>query len=94
MWPKIISLLAERGFSQSKVAQLVRVDQSTICRLSEGKAPEPRYSVACALIDLAGGADALRQHGIAVPIPGTTTAAETGDLERAAGTPATAAGVA
>ena len=67
MWPKIIQLLQTQGFSQAKLAELVGLDQSTICRLGDGRAPEPRYSAGEALIELAGGREALlQQHGISV----------------------------
>ena len=64
MWPRIIQLLQSRGYSQAKLAAQVGVDQSTICRLGDGRSPEPRYSVAEALIELAGGRLALEQAGI------------------------------
>lgn len=64
MWPQILRLLQSCGYSQSKLAELVGVDQSTICRLADGRAPEPRYSVGEALIALAGGRSALAHHGI------------------------------
>lgn len=64
MWPQILRLLQSNGYSQSKLAELVGVDQSTICRLADGRAPEPRYSVGEALIDLAGGRLALAEQGI------------------------------
>lgn len=65
MWPQIIKLLQTQGMSQAKVADRVGVDQSTICRLADGRSPEPRYSVGEALIDLAGGREVLAQQGIA-----------------------------
>lgn len=64
MWQKIIKLLKDAGFSQQMLAEKAGVDQSTICRIGDGRAPEPRYSVGVTLIELAGGEDGLRQHGI------------------------------
>jgi len=55
MWPKIIELLKSQGFSQKALAELVGVDQSTICRLEAGRGPEPRFSAGMKLIELAGG---------------------------------------
>lgn len=72
MWPQIIKLLQSQGLSQAKVAERVGVDQSTICRLADGRSPEPRYSVAEALIHLAGGREFLAQSGIAVATPQPT----------------------
>lgn len=70
MWPQIIRLLKAQGFSQRKLAEKAGVDQSTICRIADGSLPEPRYSAAVALIDLAGGADRLAtEHGIHVARP-------------------------
>ncbi|WP_372826511.1 helix-turn-helix domain-containing protein [Polaromonas sp.] len=67
MWPEIIQLLKSRGYSQKRLAKATGVDQSTICRLGDGRAPEPRYSAGAALIELAGGAEALASaHGIDV----------------------------
>lgn len=67
MWPQIIRLLLSKGFSQRELAEKVRVDQSTISRLSEGRLPEPRYGAAMTLIELAGGAEHLAlEHGIHV----------------------------
>lgn len=60
MWQQIIKILKERGFSQKALAERVGVDQSTICRLSEGLGPEPRFNVGLKLIHLAGGAES---HG-------------------------------
>lgn len=80
MWPQIIRLLQSNGYSQSKLAELVGIDQSTICRLSDGRAPEPRYSIGEALIALAGGRDAVAAQGIAiVKTPPTTEPATAGD---------------
>lgn len=67
MWPQIIRLLKAQGFSQRKLAESAGVDQSTICRIADGRLTDPRYSVAVALIDLAGGAERLAaEHGIQV----------------------------
>ena len=67
MWPQIIRLLKAKGFSQRKLAEAAGVDQSTICRIAEGALPEPRYSAGIALIELAGGAEALaEEYGIQV----------------------------
>lgn len=66
MWPKIIELIQSKGLTQKAIAQRVGVDQSTICRLSDGRAPEPRFSVGQALIELAGGANELRIEGISI----------------------------
>lgn len=66
MWPKIIELIQTKGLTQKAIAQRVGVDQSTICRLSDGRAPEPRFSVGRALIDLAGGLETLRLEGISL----------------------------
>lgn len=67
MWPQIIKLLKESGFSQQTLAERVGVDQSTICRLGDGRAPEPRYSVGTRLIEMAGGCDVLKvKYGIDV----------------------------
>lgn len=74
MWPKIIELLKTQGFSQKALAERVGVDQSTICRLADGAAPEPRFSVGQALIDLAGGPEALRRHGLQLPTIGKPAA--------------------
>jgi transcriptional regulator with XRE-family HTH domain len=76
MWPQIIKLLQSQGMSQAKVADRVGVDQSTICRLADGRSPEPRYSVGEALIALAGGRESLAEHGIvATTNPSTEPAA-------------------
>lgn len=70
MWPQIIRLLKAQGFSQRKLAEKAGVDQSTICRIADGSLPEPRYSAAVALIELAGGAERLALvHGIQVARP-------------------------
>lgn len=67
MWPQIIKALKTKGYSQYDLAARTGIDQSTICRLGDGRSREPRYSVGKALIELAGGADALsREHGIQV----------------------------
>lgn len=67
MWPQIIKLLKESGYSQQALAESTGVDQSTICRLGDGRAPEPRYSVGTKLIELAGGESTLKQaHAIDV----------------------------
>jgi predicted transcriptional regulator len=67
MWPQIIRLLKSVGLSQRALAERVGVDQSTICRLADGRAPEPRFSVGLALIELAGGPEKLAsEHGILV----------------------------
>jgi predicted transcriptional regulator len=67
MWTQIIQLLKSVGLSQQALAERVGVDQSTICRLADGRAPEPRFSVGLALIEMAGGAEKLeRVHGIRV----------------------------
>ncbi len=68
MWPQIIKLLQNQGMSQAKVADFVGVDQSTICRLADGRSPEPRYSVAESLIALAGGRESLAQQGIVIAV--------------------------
>lgn len=76
MWPQILRLLQSDGYSQSRLAEIVGVDQSTICRLSDGRAPEPRYSVAEALIALAGGRQSLIDRGVPMvthTTPTTTT---------------------
>lgn len=66
LWPKVILALRGKGLSQRDLAERAGVDQSTICRIAAGRG-EPRFSAAMALIELAGGADALaREHGIAV----------------------------
>jgi len=70
MWPQIIQLLQSDGYSQAKLATLVGVDQSTICRLGDGRSPEPRFSVGEALIALAGGRQSLVDRGVT---PITTT---------------------
>lgn len=57
MWQQIIKILKARGFSQKALAERVGVDQSTICRLSEGLGPEPRFNVGLKLIRLAGGTE-------------------------------------
>lgn len=67
MWPQIIKLLKESGYSQQALAESTGVDQSTICRLGDGRAPEPRYSVGAKLIAIAGGGNCLKEkHGIDV----------------------------
>ena len=58
-WPKIIALLASRGISQKALASQLGVNQSTISRLAKGAGPEPRWSEGAALIELAGGNEAL-----------------------------------
>lgn len=76
MWPQIIRLLQSQGMSQAKMAERVGVDQSTICRLADGRSPEPRYSVGEALIALAGGRECLAEQGIvATTNPSTEPAA-------------------
>ncbi len=65
MWKKIIHLLISQGYSQRQLAEVTGVDQSTISRIAEGRLSNPRYSVGHALIELAGGSDALAaKHGI------------------------------
>lgn len=77
MWPQIIRLLKEQGFSQRKLAEKAGVDQSTICRIADGSLPEPRYSAAVVLIDLAGGAERLAtDHGIDVAQPANAPTAQ------------------
>lgn len=80
IWPQIIRVLKAHGFSQYTLAERVGVDQSTICRLGDGRAPEPRYSVGRALISLAGGDEVLRlRYGICIPVqlPPAPVATET-----------------
>ena len=51
-WPELIKRLQSRGWTQVQIAQHVGALQSTISELRNGKAKEPRYSVASALIAL------------------------------------------
>lgn len=78
MWPQIIKFLQSQGMSQAKVADRVGVDQSTICRLADGRSPEPRYSVGEALIALAGGREILAAHGIVATANTTKEPAQAG----------------
>lgn len=64
MWPKIIQVLKERGFSQKAIADRAGVDQSTICRLAIGSSPEPRFAAGQAMIEMLGGPAELERLGI------------------------------
>ncbi len=86
MWPQIIRLLKSQGFSQRKLAERAGVDQSTICRIADGSIPEPRYSAAVSLIELAGGSERLAaEHGIHVtPVaPELAATANAGEVANA-----------
>jgi transcriptional regulator with XRE-family HTH domain len=51
-WIDLLKRLKDRGWTQTQIADHVGATQSTISELSQGKAKEPRYSVASALIAL------------------------------------------
>ncbi len=51
-WIELLARLKDRGWTQVQIAAHVRATQSTISELGSGKAKEPRYSVATALIAL------------------------------------------
>lgn len=51
-WTQLLQRLKARGWTQVQLAAHVGATQSTISELSNGKAKEPRYSVASALIAL------------------------------------------
>lgn len=51
-WIELIKRLQGRGWTQVQLAAHARTWQSTISELANGKAKEPRYSVASALIAL------------------------------------------
>lgn len=51
-WTELLKRLKDRGWTQTQIADHVGAAQSTISELSNGKAKEPRYSVAAALIAL------------------------------------------
>lgn len=66
MWSQVIRLLRARGLSHYRIASELGVSQSAICRLESGDITEPKYSTGAMLIQLAGGADVLHQHGVDV----------------------------
>ncbi|MDO8903987.1 helix-turn-helix domain-containing protein [Hydrogenophaga sp.] len=51
-WSEVVGLIQKSGRSQQQIASHVGVDQSTVCRLADGRAPEPRYSVGEKLLAL------------------------------------------
>lgn len=51
-WSEVVGLIQKSGRSQQQIASQVGVDQSTVCRLADGRAPEPRYSVGEKLLAL------------------------------------------
>ena len=51
-WRDVVHEITSKGLSQYDIARFAGVDQSTICRIADGRAPEPRYGVAVKLLEL------------------------------------------
>lgn len=56
-WGCLIAQLRARGYTQKALAQRVGVNQATMCRLAEGRAPDPRFGVGVALLAIAAAED-------------------------------------
>jgi hypothetical protein len=67
IWPGVIGVLLDSGYSHNGLARRVGTQQSTISRMYAGKVGDPGYSLGAALIELAGGPGILLEdHGIDV----------------------------
>lgn len=86
IWPEVIGVLLASGFTHNGLARAIGTQQSTISRLYAGKVGDPGFVIGAALIDLAGGADALMsQHGLDVRSYVSSRSASARDLATTAG---------